>query len=349
MNMKVSTTNLEFYSMDDFERIEKIDAHVHVNSLDLAFIEQAEADNFVLLTINADYSEFPPVTKQQEIGVSLSKRYPKRLAFASTFSMHGWDDPGWKEKTIEHIDRTISEGACAVKVWKNIGMDFRDKKNNLVMIDHPNFDPIFSHLKVKSIPLIGHLGEPRACWLPSEEILVKYNSDYFRTHPQYHMYLHPEMPSYEDQIQARDAMLEKNRNLTFMGAHLASLEWSVAELAKFLNRFPAAVADTAARIGDLQYQTVDNWEAVRDFFLKYQDRVLYATDLIQQPGIDAAQFRADLHNQWTRDWKFLCTDSPITVPDVDQPMKGLGLPSTVIDKIYRLNAQRVFPKAWRNL
>src|SRR5208337_1193305 len=143
--------------------------------------------------------------------------------------------------------------------------------------------------------------------------------------------------------------LEKNRNLTFMGAHLASLEWSVAELAKFLNRFPAAVADTAARIGDLQYQTVDNWEAVRDFFLKYQDRVLYATDLIQQPGIDAAQFRADLHNQWTRDWKFLCTDSPITVPDVDQPMKGLGLPSTVIDKIYRLNAQRVFPKAWRNL
>lgn len=46
--------------------------------------------------------------------------------------MNGWDDPGWLEKTIEHIDSTISEGACAVKVWKNIGMPFQgqEQQNN---------------------------------------------------------------------------------------------------------------------------------------------------------------------------------------------------------------------------
>ncbi|MGA9407593.1 MAG: amidohydrolase family protein [Bacteroidota bacterium] len=347
--MKISAESPEFYSVDDFERVEKIDIHVHINSLDLAFIEQAEKDNFALLTINADYSEFPSIIRQQEIAVSLSQRYPKRLAFASTFSMNGWDDPGWKEKTIEHIDRTISEGARGVKVWKNIGMEYRDRNNNLVMIDHPKFDPIFSHLKIKNIPLIGHLGEPRDCWLPHDKIMVRYIRDYFKDHPQYHMYLQPEMPSYEDQMKARDTMLEKNKNLVFMGAHLASLEWSVVELAKFLDRFPNAVADMAARVGDVQYQTVKNREVVRDFFIRYQDRVLYGTDMIQQPGIDAAQFRADLHNQWTRDWKFLCTDSSLTVPDLEQPIKGLGLPSNVIDKVYRLNAQRVFPNAWRNM
>ena len=346
--MQTSKEAIEFYTMEDFERLAKVDAHVHVNSEDLSFITQAEADNFALLTISADYSEFPPIARQQEVGVALSKRYPQRLAFASTFPMHGWDDPDWREKTISYIDRTISEGACAVKVWKNIGMEYRDKKNNLVMIDHPNFDPIFSHLKTKNIPLIGHLGEPRDCWLPQEKIKVKYNRDYFIGHPQYHMYLQPEMPSYEAQMEARDKMLEKNKSLPFMGAHLASLEWSVAELAKFLERFPAAVADTAARIGDLQYQTVENREVVREFFLRYQDRVLYGTDMMQQPGIDGAKFRTELHDQWIRDWKFLCTDSLFSVPDLDQPVKGLQLPRRVIDKIYRLNAQRVFPNGWQN-
>ena len=72
INMKISTESPEFYSVDDFERVEKIDIHVHINSLDLAFIEQAEKDNFALLTISADYSEFPSIIRQQEIAVSLS-------------------------------------------------------------------------------------------------------------------------------------------------------------------------------------------------------------------------------------------------------------------------------------
>jgi len=48
------------------------------------------------------------------------------------------------------------------------------------------------------------------------------------------MYLHPEMPSYEDQLKARDGLLERHPKLQFTGAHLASLEWSVDELAAFL-------------------------------------------------------------------------------------------------------------------
>ncbi len=345
--MKTNRENLEYYSIDDFENAAKIDAHVHINSPDPAFIDQAERDNFCLLTVNADYSEFPPIGEQQSIGARFAKRFPARVAFASTFSMNGWDDPDWRERTIDHIDAALSEGACAVKAWKNIGMDYRDKSGTLVMIDHPNFDPVFSYLKKKEIPLIGHQGEPRDCWLPLDKIMIKYIKDYFEAHPQYHMYLQPEMPSYEDQMNARDAMLEKNKSLSFMGAHLASLEWSVAELAKFLDRFPSAVADMAARVGDVQYQTVSNRRAVRDFFIAYQDRVLYGTDMIQRPGIDGARFSAELHDQWTRDWKFLCTDSSLAVPDFDEPIKGLQLPRQVIDKIYRLNARRVFRNAWR--
>jgi hypothetical protein len=41
-----------------------------------------------------------------------------------------------------------------------------------VMIDHPQFDPVFDHLQKKGIVLMGHLGEPRNCWLPLDEMTV---------------------------------------------------------------------------------------------------------------------------------------------------------------------------------
>ena len=81
-------------------------------------------------------------------------------------------------------------------------------------------------------------------------------------------------------MRARDHMLEKHPGLQFIGAHLGSLEWSVDELAKRLDKFPNMAVDMAARISHLQYQAKINWQKVHDFCIKYQDRLLYATDIL---------------------------------------------------------------------
>src|SRR5690606_20786759 len=120
------------------------------------------------------------------------------------------------------------------KVWKNIGMELRDTSGNFVMIDHPKLDAVIAYLVRHDIPLIGHLGEPKNCWLPLDEMTVSSDRSYFESYPQYHMFLHPSYPSYTEQIRARDHLLEKFPTLRFVGAHLASLEWSVDELAKRL-------------------------------------------------------------------------------------------------------------------
>lgn len=336
----------ENYTMEDFAKIEKIDAHVHAHADNPAFLEQALADNFRLLTINVDYPDFPPIEEQQRVAVKFLQEYPGRIAFAATFPMEGWDEPGWPEQVIRRLDGAVAQGAIAVKVWKNIGMDFRDQAGNLVMIDDAKFDPIFAHLQTKNIPLIGHQGEPKNCWLPIEEMTVNNDKEYFKNHPQYHMYLHPEFPSYEDQMAARDRMLEKNRELRFMGAHLASLEWSVEELAKFLDRFPNAVADMAARMGQVQYQSQREREKVRNFFIKYQDRILYATDLTHSPEADPQQFKQEVHEKWLTDWKYLNTAEMMAAPEVDGEFQGLALPKKVIDKIYHINARKTFPGAF---
>lgn len=336
----------ENYTMEDFAKVEKIDAHVHAHADHPAFLEQALADNFRLFTINVDYPDFPPIEEQQRVAVKFLQEYPGRIAYSSTFHMAGWDDPAWQEQVIRHLDSAFAGGAIAVKVWKNIGMDFRDQAGNLVMIDDPKFDPIFAHLREKNILLVGHQGEPKNCWLPIEEMTVNNDKEYFKNHPQYHMYLHPEFPSYEDQMSARDRMLEKNQELRFMGAHLASLEWSVDELAKFLERFPKAVVDMAARMGQVQHQSQRDREKVRSFFIKYQDRVLYATDLTHAPDSDPEQFKQEVHEKWLTDWKYLNTAEMMSAPEVDGEFEGLALPKKVIDKMYRINAEKIFPGAF---
>ena len=61
---------------------------------------------------------------------------------------------------------------------------------------------------------------------------------------------------------------------------MGSLEWSVEELAKRLDSFPLMSVDLVERICHFQYQSVQNWEKVHDFIIKYQDRLLYGTDKI---------------------------------------------------------------------
>ena len=334
------------YSADDYYNIEKIDAHLHINSDNGALIEQARDDNFRLLTINVDDEDLLPLEKQEKIAISASKTYPDIVAFVATFHMAGWDNANWQERTIAHLDSFIALGASGVKVWKNIGMEFRDSKGNLVMIDDPKFDPIFDHLRNKKMVVLGHLGEPKSCWSPLDEIHVNYVREYYTNHPQFHMYLHPEMPSYEDQIEARDRMLEKNMNLEFVGAHLASLEWSVDVLAHFLDRFPHADVDMAARMGNVQYQSSQDREKVRQFFIDYQDRILYATDLVQSPDIEAKVIKQQAHDMWLDDWKYLVTDSTFVSKEFPGTYQGLALPKEVVEKIFSINAKNKYNKAW---
>jgi predicted TIM-barrel fold metal-dependent hydrolase len=325
--------------MNDFPNVLKTDAHYHIYSAQNNSIEQAQKDNFRLLAINTFSEDCERVTDVQKQSAELLKNYPDVFAYTATFCLDGWDDSTWVENTIAWLDKCIADGAIAVKVWKNIGMEFRDKDGELIMIDDPKFDPIFMHLAKKGIPLVGHLGEPKNCWLPLEEMTTKNDSGYFSRNPQYHMFLHPEFPSYEEQMAARDRMLDKNPGLVFIGCHLASLEWSVDELAKWLDKYPNNAVDMAARMGQLFYQTRDNREKVRDFFIKYQDRLLYGTDIIDR-GQEKESFQKRMNETWLKDWEYIVTDNTMTSSLIDGEFKGLKLPKEVVEKIYNGNVKK---------
>ncbi|WP_205667112.1 amidohydrolase family protein [Arenibacter latericius] len=335
--------NKEYYTLEDFNSVSKIDTHIHVFTNRNSFVEQAKKDNFRLLNIMVDLSNWKELIKSQyDYSFSQKKVHPEQFEVVSSFSIEDWDNPDFIKNTIAWLDKNFEEGAIGVKVWKNIGMDFRDKENQLIMIDHPRLDSIFNHLVSKKIPVLGHLGEPKNCWLPLDEMTTNNDREYFEEHPQYHMYQHPELPSYEEQIAARDRMLENHPDLVFIGAHMGSLEWSVDELAKRLDKFPNMAIDLAARMGQVFYQTAEDREKVRNFFIKYQDRVLYATDLVDEGKDDASELQQEMHDTWLRDWRFFVTDEVMTSNLINEEFKGLKLPKRVVDKIYLHNAKKWF-------
>ena len=329
-----------YYSEKDFASVLKIDSHIHINASDGVFEDQAAKDNFLLITLNVDHSDSANIRKQMDDALISVQKYQGRVFYGPTFLFDtaGWGSEGWTEKIIAQLDKDISAGAIGVKIWKNIGMTVRDRSGKFIMVDDPGLDPIVNFIKGKGLPITGHLGEPRNCWLPLDEMTVTSDSSYFARNPHYHMFLHPDYPSYEDQINARDNLLMKNPDLKFIACHLASLEWNVDSLASRLDRFPNMVADMSARICHLQFQSAKDRDRVRDFCIKYQDRLLYGTDAGYSGSPDPERFRNSMHETWLDDWKYFTTDEEMTSDKFRGKFTGLKLPKDVVDKIYSQNA-----------
>ena len=307
----------EFYSVDDFYRIEKIDTHMHLHAESTVFSEQAIADKFKLLDVSVDVPQYPSVEEQQRVALRQIKKYPDRVNYLTAFTLNQWDSANWADQTITKLKTSFDSGALGIKLWKNIGMVYKDSGGKFIMIDNPKFDPVIQYIIDQNKTVMGHLGEPKNCWLPLAQMTVNNDREYFKKNPEYHMFLHPEYPSYEDQINARDRFLERHPDMRFVGAHLGSLEWDVDELAKRLDKFPNMAVDMAARIAHLQYQSQSNREKIRAFLVKYQDRLTYGSDSEISNTSNPAESKKQLHETWLADWKYFVTDEMMTVEEVN--------------------------------
>lgn len=337
-------TTTSFYSRNDFYKIPKTDVHFHYNSPDARFLLYADTLHMKIVSPNVDAGQ--PVEDQLEVSRKLHNSYPQIFAFLGTFSPEGFGTPGFSDRVISQIKKDLESGASGIKIWKNIGMSLKDSAGKYVMADDPAFAPVFRYLEANDIPLMAHLGEPLNCWLPLDKMTLDNDRNYFSEHPEYHMYLHPEAPSYKDQINARDSLLRRYPGIRFTGAHLGSLEWSVDELAKRLDRYPRFDVDMTARIGHLQFQSLSDYEKVRNFMIRYSNRIMYGTDgSVSKSDTNYVKVTNRLKRMWLDQWIFLATDSVMPVRDLgDRPVKGLRLPADVLDRIYHENAERFFRK-----
>ena len=198
--------------------------------------------------------------------------------------MHGFPSAAWLERTQAQLARDVAAGAVAVKVWKNVGMVEIDPDGHRVMLDDPRLAPLAAQVQALGVPLIDHRGEPYNCWLPLEQMTTDNDREYFRLHPQYHMYLHPDEPGYRAADGGGATASCRRAGAALRRRAHGQPGYDVDRLGAFLDRFPDAVVDLAARMTQVQYQSLRNRGKVRDFFIRYQDRLLYGGDLTQEPA-----------------------------------------------------------------
>jgi len=322
-----------------FSAVAPIDVHVHLYKDDPAFGAVLKRLNLRVLDIIVIDDRDPygkGLEPQRSDTLKVVHVTAGRAVFCTTFSPYDFEDPGFAQRTIRQLDTDFSRGAVAVKIYKVMGMEMKSKAGKYVMPDDPAFEPIYQSIAAHNRTVVAHIAEPDSCWQPPNPASPDYS--YYKQHPEEYAYLHPEWPSKAAILAARDHFLEESPKLRVVGAHLGSMETDVDEIAKRFDHYPNFAVDTAARVEYLMMQPRDK---VRAFLIKYQDRVLYGTDLVVMPKDDTEKALAEWNDTYARDWKFFATNKTLEVKG--RKVQGLELPEPVLRKLYHDNAVRWFP------
>ncbi|HEX6804672.1 MAG TPA: amidohydrolase family protein [Terriglobales bacterium] len=322
-----------------FSALAPIDAHVHLYKDDPAFGTLLKRLNLRVLDILVIDDRDPygkGLEPQRSDVLKVVHVTAGRALFCTTFSPYDFEDPGFAQRTIRQLDADFGKGAIAVKIYKVMGMEMKSKAGKYVMPDDPAFEPIYQSIAAHHHTVVAHIAEPDSCWQPPNPASPDY--EYYQQHPEEYAYAHPEWPSKAAILAARDHFLAENPKLRVVGAHLGSMETNVDDIAKRFDRYPNFAVDTAARIVYLMMQPR---EKVRAFLIKYQDRVLYGTDLVVMPKDDSAKALAEWNDTYARDWKFFATNETFEVHG--RKVQGLELPEPILRKLYHDNAVRWIP------
>ena len=322
-----------------FAAVGPIDAHAHVYKNDPALAALMDQLKLRMLNVCVIDDRDPygkGIEPQRSDVLKVARTTRGRAVFCTTFSPYDFETPGFAERTNRQLDQDFAAGAVAVKIYKVMGMEMRSKAGKWIMADDPAFEPIYKHIAARHRTVLAHLAEPDSCWQAPNPASPDY--EYYKENPGEYAYAHPDWPSKAAILAARDHLVAENPQLRVVGAHLGSMESDVNQMAQRFDRYPNFAVDAAARIPYFMLQPRDK---VRAFLIKYQDRVLYATDLVVMPTYSTESALKEWKETYARDWKFLATNQ--TVEYKGHSYQGLQLPAPVLRKIFHDNAVHWFP------
>jgi predicted TIM-barrel fold metal-dependent hydrolase len=322
-----------------FAAVHPIDVHVHVFKTDPAFQKMLERLNLKLMNILVMDDTLPyrkELQPQIKDALALMHSSHGHVAFCTTFDPYKFNDPSFDADSIKQINRDFADGAVAVKIWKNIGMEIKNADGKFIMADDPKFEPIYKDIAEHGKTLMAHQAEPDVAWGPPDPSDPSWS--YYQENPQWFLYNKPGFPSKQEILNARDHVLAENPKLRMVGVHLGSMEKSLDNIASHLDRYPNFAVDMAAR---MEYLMMAPPEKVRAFLIKYQDRVLYGTDLDLLASADVQESLKEWESTYARDWRFLATDE--TFQSEGRTVHGLKLPQPILKKIFHDNAIHWIP------
>ncbi len=239
-------------------------------------------------------------------------------------------DDGFADRCIARLEEDVRLGALGLKVTKELGLYFKDSSvGEMIPVDDERLSPIWRRAGELGIPALIHVSDPWAFFLPIDEQNEHYST--LKEFPSWSFY--GSHFSKQELLDQRDRMISGHPGTTFILAHVANNPEDLDYVADLLNRYPNANIDFSARIDELGRQPY----TARDFFIAYQDRILFGVDMPVTEDIYRCYFRF----LETRDEYFEYPDYIGRWGKSRWKIHGLHLPDEVLRKVYNENAVRL--------
>ena len=236
--------------------------------------------------------------------------------------------PGWAEKAIAQLEADVAAGAVGVgEIGKGFGLSTRKPDGTRLKLDDPELTPIWAACARLKLPVFIHTGDPAEFFKSADltnERWLEISLFPERRYPQ------DRFPSFETLVTERNNLFRNNPKTTFVTAHLGWQANDLGLFGKLLSEMPNVYSEVGAVLYDIGRQP----RAAHDFFMKYQDRIVFGKDSFQPEEypyywrvFETRDDYFDYYRDYHAFWKIY----------------GIDLPDAVLKKVYYQNALRLMP------
>jgi uncharacterized protein len=233
--------------------------------------------------------------------------------------------PGWAERAVRQLEEDVAAGAAGIgEISKGLGQSIRKADGTRLAIDDPDLDPVWQAAARLGIPVFIHTADPQEFYGE-----IDFNNERWLELALFpSRRIGPDAPSFEQLMRERDNLFRRHPNTTFVTAHLGWHGNDLARLGRMFDEMPNLHAEVGAVLYDIGRQP----RAARDFFIRYQDRLLFGKDSFQPEEypyfwrvFETRDDYFDYYRPYHAFWK----------------LYGIDLPDDVLKKLYYGNALRI--------
>jgi predicted TIM-barrel fold metal-dependent hydrolase len=265
---------------------------------------------------------------KQSIAVANASPYKDRFIYFTSIGFGRAISPGFGQAAAQQLEADVKAGAKGVQeIAKSLGLTVKKADGSRLAIDDPELDPIWDAAARLNIPVFIHTADPQKFWDP-----IDYSNERWLELALFkdRRYQDPGFPRFETLMAERDRLFKKHPKTTFVTAHLGWHANDLARLGRMFDEMPNVYSEIGAVLYDIGRQP----RFAHDFFVKYQDRLLFGKDNYQPDEypyywrvLETSDEYFDYYRDYHAFWK----------------LYGIALPDEVLKKLYFGNALKIIP------
>jgi len=265
---------------------------------------------------------------RQALGAIRASRYKDRMVVFTQINVRDLA-PGGGARIAQQLEADVKAGALGLgEIMKDFGMRARKSDGSRLKIDDPELDVVWETAARLGIPVFIHVADPSEFFQP-----LDFNNERWlelALYPDRRYQDRSRFPAFEELMAERDRLIAKHPKTTFVVAHMGWHANDLSRLGGMMDKWPNLYTEVGAILYDLGRQP----RAAHDFFVKYQDRILFGKDSFQPDEypyywrtFETADEYFDYYRDYHAFWK----------------LYGMALPDAVLKKLYYGNALRLIP------